>query len=962
MASRRELEQELKLLKDIEAKRNDILGQKVKGAFEGMSLQSVINDFDSIDDALRGVKLRMNAVNAEIRDLRDGVSDFKGLTEAITAEFGRVDTTLTKVARSYRKINGIASQLTDINLDLANSSTKDVQKLKQKNDLEFKRLKALTTRANIELDLKKAELEGETDPKKAEKLKDEINQMESLVKATEDQADALGASAIAFKNVEKRLANINKIAGIGTGLIAGLGAALGKVGFDGLASSFEKGAAAARELSVEIEEAIEEGQFNRFSRFLLRSAGSIAALGQGIRTTLLDGLGQLFSPQGLLIGGITLFIKQFTHLDSAISNVAKGMGLTNAAATELTLELKNQAVASDEIGVSMDRLISAQLEISKQLGTNVKLTAQQLEDQVFLNTYVGLQGESLKNSLTASLLLGKSQEEIFDTIVKNNDGVYQSAALFEEAVNTTGQIAVNLGNNPAKIAQAVREAKRLGINLDTARSMSDGVLDFSSSITAEMEASVLLGRSINLNHARELAFRNDHVGAAKEMLRQVGGMEKFGKMNNFQQKALADSMNLSVDALAEQLRMADQDIKLTEQANKIRRENPALTQEEALLKARDENRTIGETINDITTRLGDIFGSLAKGPLKAIRGLLANTDQIVGGIREGFTEVFKKSDGTTRSLASMLPSAEELKIKGKEFGEFLGKAFNFIKSIPGRIKGITESPFFQMISGLFSSTGGKIAIAGAGIGVLGKMLLGRGSPTNPMHVIFSKGGALLDGLKNIFKKKGPANLAKMAGKPGAGAVMKATGKKVYGAAATSAVKAGTASVAKTGGKSIAKQAGKLGAKALGKSLLKKIPGVGLLAGVGFGLQRALSGDFAGAALELASGAASTIPGIGTAASLAADAALVARDISRAKELNELQQTVDAPAGTQEVPVTDFVIKPLNEDTITMAGGTKLGGNVEALLQTLIDEVRNGGDVVMDGIKVGHTLSAASYKL
>jgi hypothetical protein len=255
---------------------------------------------------------------------------------------------------------------------------------------------------------------------------------------------------------------------------------------------------------------------------------------------------------------------------------------------------------------------------------------------------------------------------------------------------------------------------------------------------------------------------------------------------------------------------------------------------------------------------------------------------------------------------------------------------------------------------------------------MGGMKALRGAtPMTPMYVAFGKGGkGIFDSLKNIFKRKGPADIARVAGKAGQGAIMKATGKKVAGAAATSAVKAGTAtavkvggkSVAKAGGKSVAKQAGKIGAKALGKSILKKIPGVGLLAGIGFGLQRALAGDFAGAALELASGAASTIPGIGTGLSIAADAALVARDISRANKLNDLQQTVDAPAGTQEIPVSDFVIKPLQKDTISMAGGTKLGGNVEALLETLIQEVRNGGDVIMDGRKVGTTLSLASYKL
>lgn len=74
-------------------------------------------------------------------------------------------------------------------------------------------------------------------------------------------------------------------------------------------------------------------------------------------------------------------------------------------------------------------------------------------------------------------------------------------------------------------------------------------------------------------------------------------------------------------------------------------------------------------------------------------------------------------------------------------------------------------------------------------------------------------------------------------------------------------------------------AGKLGAKAAGKSLLKKIPGVSILAGLGFGAQRALQGDFVGAGLEVASGAAGTVPFFGTAASLGIDAGLAARDLN-----------------------------------------------------------------------------------
>ena len=58
----------------------------------------------------------------------------------------------------------------------------------------------------------------------------------------------------------------------------------------------------------------------------------------------------------------------------------------------------------------------------------------------------------------------------------------------------------------------------------------------------------------------------------------------------------------------------------------------------------------------------------------------------------------------------------------------------------------------------------------------------------------------------------------------------------------------------------------------------------------------------------------------------------------------------------ELNVNDFTLKTNPKDTITMAGGTKLGGNVEKLLKELIDEVKKGGDVIMDGNKVGSTIA------
>lgn len=127
-----------------------------------------------------------------------------------------------------------------------------------------------------------------------------------------------------------------------------------------------------------------------------------------------------------------------------------------------------------------------------------------------------------------------------------------------------------------------------------------------------------------------------------------------------------------------------------------------------------------------------------------------------------------------------------------------------------------------------------------------------------------------------------------------GAVGLTLGTTAMGAAQAVAEKK---AISKAGSVAAYKASLKAGKKGIGKSLLKKLPVIGLIAGLGFGISRAMQGDWAGAGLEVMSGAASMVPGAGTAASVAIDAGLVARDVSQA--MDGAEQTADAAIGASE---------------------------------------------------------------
>ena len=179
---------------------------------------------------------------------------------------------------------------------------------------------------------------------------------------------------------------------------------------------------------------------------------------------------------------------------------------------------------------------------------------------------------------------------------------------------------------------------------------------------------------------------------------------------------------------------------------------------------------------------------------------------------------------------------------------------------------------------------------------------------------------MLKNLKNTGKK-GLKFLKKHGGKAGKSIrKVAASGTKlVKGAkkASMALLKKGSKKIAtKLGGKAVAK----VGAKALGKGLLKKIPFVGLGAGLLFAGQRLMAGDFKGAALEAMSGAASMIPGAGTAISIGLDATLAAKDMGVLPGQKEAENQVGAAPAPD--PSKDMYGRPIILNPPTMKAWKK----------------------------------------
>tara|TARA_Y100000310_G_scaffold154330_1_gene153890 strand:+ start:3867 stop:5573 length:1707 start_codon:yes stop_codon:yes gene_type:complete len=127
-------------------------------------------------------------------------------------------------------------------------------------------------------------------------------------------------------------------------------------------------------------------------------------------------------------------------------------------------------------------------------------------------------------------------------------------AVMEDVANNTKLFSEYAKDGGKNIMAAAVEAKAMGVSLSEVASISDSLLNFEEGIANQMEASMLLGREINLDRARQLNLAGDQAGMMKEIKAQVGSEAEFNKMNVLQRQALAGAIGLTTEELSKMVR------------------------------------------------------------------------------------------------------------------------------------------------------------------------------------------------------------------------------------------------------------------------------------------------------------------------------------------------------------------------------------------------------------------------
>ena len=613
------------------AKLSKQLGKRIK-VFD-------MNELAEAETYIKGLRGELKDMNSDLEFIRDSFRDSLN-------ELSKQNTELSISKSALRKISSISNELVNIRNEIALVDSKTIDKLEKQGKIQFQNLQIALDSGRLrkkdadeiraQLDFNQQFLNGVKEIRKeqAELRKDSGVKLFSGLGAISDAIPGLNVFTSAFKDAEeasldtlrnnKLLADVNL--DTGKGLTADRLKALGlEKEFTDENGKMITGSKAAAKIR-------KEGLQDSFKIQNSITQGT-KALGAGLK--------KAFGPLAIFMA----FADAILEANKQQVELQKSTMRTQEEALAFRGELQTAVAATSTLDtafkanvVTTSALLKNFNNLNKQFGFIVNASTDTLVTMTKLTKAVHLSEQAAGGLAALSISSGEAFEDGYKNALgtsyelQRQVGVqFDLRQILEETSKVTGTVRANLGGNIEEIAKAVTQAKLFGASLEDVASAGQALLDFEGSIRSELEAELLLGKDLNLERARAAALAGDQVTLAKELQEQAGDFEEFSAMNVIQQEALAKSLGMQSDQLADILFQQDIQGK-TAQELRAQGKDELANRLEQKTAADEFNATIAklkDLLVDVFAALEPILG-IFTGILNAVSFLLTPLTALIG--------------------------------------------------------------------------------------------------------------------------------------------------------------------------------------------------------------------------------------------------------------------------------------------------------------------------------------------
>lgn len=257
------------------------------------------------------------------------------------------------------------------------------------------------------------------------------------------------------------------------------------------------------------------------------------------------------------IGGIletaSLLTSNFTGaMGAAVMGVGMGIDKWGKSVRSFGGYVDSAQISTFALGFAFKDAEEAAKGLSKEFGGLKDVTFKTQLDTNLMATNMGISGAEAANVVGNFARMNDGSTETAMNMAATTKAMGKAAgvpidALMKDTAGASKAFAEYGKDGGLNISKAAVAAAKLGVNMDSLTKVTDSLLDFETSINSEMELGAMLGKQLNLDRARGLAYEGNIGGAVKETLQQLGGIEEFNKMDIFQKRKAAELLGLSVD-------------------------------------------------------------------------------------------------------------------------------------------------------------------------------------------------------------------------------------------------------------------------------------------------------------------------------------------------------------------------------------------------------------------------------
>jgi len=950
--------------------------------FTGQTAREFISAMGDADDAIIKLVDGVDDLDKSLDNVGKNAKSYYETLIGLNGAIKKQNESLNITKRSTSQIQGIAEKLKDDQEGINRLNAKELGQLQQKYKSQLSNFKIANRTILLGKDGNKLSEDA---------LAKRLANLIVTEKITEGHADMImemQAESSVLTDINKKLADrtakeekVAEYNELTKKALDSAGGLMKSIGFGKYADMFKDIGKEANELTEELYD--QQQSANDFNRELKEAQKNGERTSESLQDVMGDADIEAKVLGDTLLKGATKFKKEMlAALDVAIfkgfkngvkafgearEDLAKTFGLGRGDANDLKESMNFMANSASEADNNLGHMhftisdaVKGIQEFNAEIGGAVRLTQEELKTFSLLHEQFGLTNQQAAQFLISAKLRGESTEDLTASlrgqvaILAEQEGVaVNQQQVFADIGNISAANRLSMEGQGKSLANAAFQSAKLGMSQAQLSKSSSSLLDFESSIAAEMEAELMTGKQLNLEDARRAALMGDQEGLAKAISREIGTSADFGKMNVLQQQSLAKAFGMSREELAETLQTQEL---LTGEAKSMTSATEAYNKamEDGEITAEEQRKIGSEALSDqlhaeaSSKRFADAMVKL-KDQLTPIIDKFASLLDYLMDVVENVMS-FK---GILTGIGKIMLGIAGIRMFGRL--SLILKSLGKIPALLSKIKGLTAGGFGGIFGGATKPGGGGGPTPGGGGGPIksSSSSLG-GSPGGMKPPVPKPGGGGGGGLFSSISKK-IADMNPMKGiqkffKANSGSfVKKMFGKiPILGAALEGIFATSDISSMIAGG--VPKE--ELN-KAVGKRAIQALTSIG------------------GAAVGAAAGSFIPIPFVGTLlGGLAGDA--VGRWIGGAIADNapNAAETVGKALVPNDV-AEDFISRPgqpiqkFRADDIVMAG-TSLGGGdsgkVEKLLEKLLAAVEQGGNVYMDGALVGTATTLAYNKL